>query len=184
MKRNISLFVCMLLLSPMLSAQTVRTFIKFTPSPGALAINGESVVNGYTDYIEIYGFNYNFSINPAKPNAVPVSGTLSFQKPKSKSSPRFFAYNATGAHFTEIEIKLVKQGGGGGQQLLNFMTYKFATGFVTSIADKNDFSEEIDIAVGKAWVGYKPTLQPGGTLGDPISYGWDFITKTTWVNTF
>ena len=181
MKRNIGLLVYMLLLSPILSAQSVRTFIKFT---GGIDIAGESVVSGYTEYIEIYGFNYNFSIDQTKPNTVPVSGSLSFQKPKSKSSPKFFICNTTGTHFTAIEIKFVKQGGQGGQQLLNFMTYKFATGFVTSIADKNDFSEEINIAVRKAWVGYKPTLQPSGTLGNPISYGWDFFTNTTWTNTF
>lgn len=173
--------MCMLLLSPMLYAQTVRIFVKFIPTSGS--IPGESVVVDYTDYIEIYGFEYNSGVDHSlnNPNAKPVSGTFSFQKPKSKSSSNFYHLNTTGLTLKEIEIKIVKQSGLN-NGLEHFMTYKFGLGFVKSISDGPNLSEEIDIVVGGVWTEYKPTLS-NGTLGSAISYGWDFVKNISWNGT-
>ncbi|RFS17586.1 type VI secretion system tube protein Hcp [Emticicia sp. C21] len=183
MKKNIYLLVCMLLITPALFGQTVRIFAKFTKSFGTpLLIPGESVVAGYTDYIELYDFSYNFSNDFAlnRPNAKPVSGVLSFVKPISKSSTTFYEYNVKSVYFNSIEIRFVKQAG---NQLLNFMTYYFEIGFVSAIDDGNTLTEEISFSVGKAWMGYRPILPNGGGLGSTVSYGWNFITSTTWAPT-
>jgi type VI protein secretion system component Hcp len=193
MKKNICLLVAMLLLSTKLFAQSITTLIKLKEASGGKYIERETEIDlshnpetGENKYIEIYDLSYNFSnellVQFNNPNVFPVSGVLSFQKLKSKSSPVFYKYNVTGSHFSEIEIRLFKKGGANGQQLLNFMVYKFKIGAVKAISDGNNLFEEIEMAVGGAWIEYKPSL-PNGTLGTATSYGWNFIKKQVWNGT-
>lgn len=190
MKKNIRLLVCMLLLSPSLFAQTVITLIALKDAQTGKYLEKETLLDlsnilemNDKGYIEIFNVSYNFSNDYSMPNNInvfPVSGVLSFQKAKSKSSTIFYGNNVTGKHFSDIEIRLLKRGGENGQQLQNFMTYKFKIGGVKAIADAGNLIEEIDIAIGSAWIEYKPTL-PNGSLGTAISYGWNFITKAPWT---
>jgi type VI protein secretion system component Hcp len=174
----------------MLFAQTVITLIKLKEAGGNyleketeldLSHNPET---GENKYIEIYNVSYNFSneylLQLNNTNVFPVSGVLSFQKAKSKSSLVFYRLNTSGKHFSDIEIRFFKRGGENGQQLLNFMTYKYKIGGVKAISDGLNFTEEIDLEIGAVWIEYKPTL-PNGDLGTAISYSWDFKTKAPWT---
>ncbi|MBA4850399.1 type VI secretion system tube protein Hcp [Emticicia sp. BO119] len=187
MKKNICLLISMLLLSTTLFAQTITTLIKLKGTDGNyLPKETEIDLGNDNHYIEIYDLSYNFSnelfVQVNNPNVFPVSGVLSFKKLKSKSSPVFYRYNVTGNHFSEIEIRFFKRGGNNGQQLLSFMVYKFKICAVKAISDGNSLFEEIEMAVGGAWIEYTPSL-PNGTLGTPTSYGWNFIKKRVWNGT-
>ncbi len=183
----------MLLLSTKLFAQSITTLIKLKEALSGNYLPKETEIDlshnpeaGDNKYIEIYDLSYNFSnelfVQFNNSNVFPVSGVLSFKKLKSKSSPVFYRYNVTGNHFSDIEIRLFKKGGANGQQLLNFMVYKFKIGAVKAISYADNLTEEIEIVVGGAWMEYKPSL-PNGTLGPAISSGWNFTKKQIWNGT-
>lgn len=191
----------MILLSPMLFAQSQKVLIRLKSATTGANIPGESILifkdpgnsnvpTGNTAsqfYTEIYDVTYNFSNDYLtgldrrleNTNAYPISGVISFRKNKGKLSKTFFEYNSTGTHFKEIEINYVKFNGEG---YINYMTYKFKLGFVKAVNEAEDLIEQIDLVVLGVWIQYEIFL-PNGQMGTPVSYGWDITTKATWDGT-
>jgi type VI secretion system secreted protein Hcp len=101
-------------------------------------------------------------------------GDLTVRKFIDRASPQLFLDLAAGKHYTAVTL-LVRRAGN-----VPYVQYTFKTVFVKSVNesfDGTDGSEEVHFAYGSEQVAYRQQA-PDGSLGKPITTGWDRVTNT------
>jgi type VI secretion system secreted protein Hcp len=150
-------------------------------------VEGESTASGHTGEIEVYSFSWGAS-NPSTvgpgtsgigAGRVSIS-SFNIMKKTDKASPTLFTKCCNGQHIGEIKLTMRKASGEGGQK--PFLTYTFTDCMVDSIqwsgstGGDDTPTESVAFAFAQVNVEYQQQDTKGGSVGKPVTAGWD-LTK-------
>lgn len=159
--------------------------IKFESS--TIQINGETTLNGKTDFLPIDEFNFDVS------NLIQTSGqsfnfvdryagSFQFTKSVSKNSNKFSSALHLNKHFNKITVEVLSSSGN--NTLETLAVYTFGLALISSIKRSSDVSDEFQETIGFRSAGvhvkfYKqnPT---NASFEEAGSYGWDFLNNVAW----
>ena len=139
-------------------------------------IPGESVDAEHKDEIELASFSWGLVEVPAHSGhgaRRPEFNGLHFTTHVSKASPQLFLATASGKHIKEANLSVRRAAGKEG---LEYLKIKLGDVLVTSFEEgaggENAPQESVGLAFTRIDVEYRP-IEANGTLGAPISAGWD-----------
>ncbi len=146
-------------------------------------IPGESTDSRHKDEIEVLAWNWGESLATTSRGSGSAAGKVQMRPiliiaHTSSASPKLFIACAKGQHIPKAVLSAVRPTGGQGQ---DYMVWKFSEVIVTSYelgADEDDpvSTDEFNLEFAKVEVEYKP-VKPDGSLGNPITAGWDIKTN-------
>ncbi len=147
----------------------------FLSLPG---VEGESVVRGHEDEIELHSFGFSLentlSIGSASGGAGAGKvqfGNVHLTKWIDKSTPLLIKAVAIGSHWSEGKITFRQRSTGA-----DFLTIKFSLVAVGKWEQggkaEPPLLENVDLQVGSFQLEYRPT-DPKGGLGGAVKFGWD-----------
>jgi type VI secretion system secreted protein Hcp len=153
-------------------------------------VNGEATQASFEGQIEIYSFSWGAS-NPTTVSSgqaglsagkVSISSFNIMKKTDTSSCPMFAAC-ASGQHYGQALVTLLKATGVSGQQQA-FLTYTFTDVMVESIqwsgssGGDDTPTESVSLAFGKVAIAYFTQNTADGTMTPAGNASWD-LTKTT-----
>ena len=142
-------------------------------------IDGDVAAVGHEKEIELNSFQFGVS-NPVTSSSGGGGGAgkvsisdIAITKVMDKSSPLLFGKTVTGAHIPQVDIYFVKTSGSGGLQTYAHYILKQVTLSSYSVSSGGDRPSE-SVSLNFAQIQFEfSSSNPDGTLGSPITSGWD-----------
>lgn len=147
---------------------------------GATPLNGESIVAGHVNEIDLYSYSQGES--HCSTCNVPQVSDFNFMTKFTTSTISFKKLSLNGTKLTSVDVTFIRPG----TTTFTFLKIHMENVLVTSVQESGsaggDNTPTVAVSLAADRIAWQYILQKGdGSVGKRTSYGWDVVNNVEWL---